>query len=237
MRQNPQSQNSTLGGPASTPTLEAARTHLQSSEAYRRFAPWPEGTSCPLCGQQHDELVRWLAEDGLRRMSAGDLVLEGDYLRLCLAELTERGELEGPYREYLGHRLRALEDHLVKRRPQVPGQAPVTVDLVAELKRRLDIEGVLSRYVALRSFGPHPSFACPVHGDGRDRSPSGVVYPKEGRYWCFGCNRGGDVLEAVQHFQRVDFRTALELLAREAGIEPKRKGGAQRAGRKVGVPL
>ena len=76
-------------------------------------------------------------------------------------------------------------------------------------------------------------FRCTLHGE--DKNPSGVIYTKEQRWWCFGCNKGGDVLDAVQLFERVDLPQAIKKLATHLGIElrplihkpiPHTRGGA-----------
>ncbi len=39
---------------------------------------------------------------------------------------------------------------------------------------------------------------CPLP-DHEDRSPSFVVYPQTNSWFCFGCSRGGDVIELARH--------------------------------------
>ena len=38
------------------------------------------------------------------------------------------------------------------------------------------------------------------------------------RFKCFGCGKGGDIYRFVGEYDRVDFREALEQLAKEAGV-------------------
>jgi DNA primase len=57
------------------------------------------------------------------------------------------------------------------------------------------IEVVARRYTDLESLGGAAWFTgrCPLP-DHEDRTPSFYLYP-QGRYWCYGCNRGGDVVD------------------------------------------
>ena len=192
--------------------------------------PWlrlPPHIRLKLGEQMNDEFLNWGAEDDLKRMRAEDLMLEEDYLRLCLFELEGQ---DNTYKAYLAYRLKVLGEHLGKRQHfQAKGGSPLPKILLAkpleEIKARLSIEDVLDRYVAVGLNGNRLAFACPVHGD---QHPSGVVYPNEGRYWCYGCSRGGDIFEAVQHFQGVSFRASVELLATLAKIDLGRKDNKAR---------
>ena len=57
------------------------------------------------------------------------------------------------------------------------------------------IEEVARRYTDLEPLGGAAWFTgrCPLP-DHEDRTPSFYLYP-QGRYWCYGCNRGGDVVD------------------------------------------
>jgi DNA primase len=87
--------------------------------------------------------------------------------------------------------------------------------LVQQVKDANDIVDVVGSYVALRPAGPTFKGLCPFHDDHR---PSFDVDPRRQRYRCWSCAKYGDVISFVQEHERVDFREALELLARRAGI-------------------
>src|SRR5205823_2842377 len=86
---------------------------------------------------------------------------------------------------------------------------------VQRVKAANDIVDVVGAYVALRPVGPTFKGLCPFHDDHR---PSFDVDPRRQRYRCWACNKHGDVILFIQEMERVDFREALELLARRAGI-------------------
>jgi len=59
---------------------------------------------------------------------------------------------------------------------------------------------------------------CPLPGHD-DRTPSFVVYGNDDRAWCFGCNRGGDVIALTGYALGLSrFYDRLEHLERQAGL-------------------
>ncbi|MCC6629391.1 MAG: toprim domain-containing protein [Chloroflexi bacterium] len=67
--------------------------------------------------------------------------------------------------------------------------------------------------VALRPAGRGRLLArCPLPGHARDRDPSFVVYADQGRYHCFGCRSGGDVIDLVAAIEGLPFVAAVAAL-------------------------
>jgi DNA primase len=100
---------------------------------------------------------------------------------------------------------------------------PLTDDwgtLIRQVKEANDIVDVVGGYVSLRQAGPTFKGLCPFHDDHR---PSFDVDPRRQRYRCWSCQKHGDVITFIQEQERVDFRDALELLARRAGITLEKK--------------
>ena len=89
---------------------------------------------------------------------------------------------------------------------------------VEEIKKKLDIVEVINRMLPLKKRGRHYVANCPFH---QEKSPSFTVSPEMQIFKCFGCGKGGDVFTFVQEFNRMDFREALEELAKIAGIKLK----------------
>lgn len=91
-------------------------------------------------------------------------------------------------------------------------------DVIAEIKSSIAIEDVVGEKVRLLRAGRNLKGLCPFHGE---KTPSFVVYPKDGSYHCFGCGENGDIFGFLMKTEGLDFRGALEKLARKAGVELK----------------
>jgi DNA primase len=89
------------------------------------------------------------------------------------------------------------------------------VSVTKQVKEASDIVAVVGGYVALQPAGAVFKGLCPFHNDSR---PSFQVDPKWQNYRCWSCGQSGDVFEFVKKFEKVEFREAVELLARRAGI-------------------
>jgi len=88
---------------------------------------------------------------------------------------------------------------------------------IEELRARTDIKEVVESYVTLKSAGIGSwKGLCPFHDE---RSPSFNVRPQAGRYHCFGCGEGGDVISFLQKVDHLSFTEAVEKLAARIGFE------------------
>ncbi len=67
------------------------------------------------------------------------------------------------------------------------------------VREAVPIEEIGRRYTELKPLGGRAWFKgpCPLP-DHEDRDPSYYVYPP-GRWWCYGCDRGGDVVDLEFH--------------------------------------
>jgi len=68
------------------------------------------------------------------------------------------------------------------------------------VREAVPVEDVARRYTELRPLGGSAKAwfdgRCPLP-DHEDQTPSFYIYPSEvgGRWWCYGCSRGGDVID------------------------------------------
>lgn len=88
------------------------------------------------------------------------------------------------------------------------------------VKENVDIADVAERYTELRRAGSGRLVGRCVAPDHPDKTPSMVVYPDTGRFRCFGCGAGGDVLDLVMLAEgHEEVWTALISLATRYGIQ------------------
>ncbi len=90
------------------------------------------------------------------------------------------------------------------------------MDAKDEIKQRLSIEDVIGEYVQLKRAGRNWKGLSPF---APEKTPSFVVSPDKQIWHDFSSGRGGDMFSFVMEAEGLDFRGALELLARRAGID------------------
>ena len=88
-------------------------------------------------------------------------------------------------------------------------------EVIEELKYRSPIEEVISSYVTLKRAGANYNGLCPFHSE---KTPSFTVFPKTSSFYCFGCGAGGDVVSFIMRAENLEYRQALDFLAKRAGI-------------------
>lgn len=87
---------------------------------------------------------------------------------------------------------------------------------IQEIKERLPIEEVVSRYMKLEKSGINLKGVCPFHNE---KTPSFFVAPHRGSFMCFGCGKKGDIFTFIQEIEGIEFFDALKQLAEQAGIK------------------
>lgn len=90
------------------------------------------------------------------------------------------------------------------------------MDAKEEVRSRLAIEDVIGEYVPLKRAGRSWKGLSPFS---QERTPSFFVSPDKQIWHDFSSNKGGDVFSFVMEVEGIDFRAALELLARKAGVD------------------
>ena len=89
-------------------------------------------------------------------------------------------------------------------------------DFLQELAERNPIEEVVGEYVALNKRSGQNLFGlCPFHSE---KTPSFSVSPAKQIYHCFGCGKGGSVINFIMEIEHLSFPEAVEFLARRAGL-------------------
>ncbi len=85
-----------------------------------------------------------------------------------------------------------------------------------EIRAKLNIEDVIGEYVSLKRAGRNYKGLSPFSNE---KTPSFMVSPDKHIWHDFSSNKGGDVFSFVMEVEGLDFRGALELLARKAGVD------------------
>ena len=98
-------------------------------------------------------------------------------------------------------------------------------DAFAEVKARVDLVKVVSEHVRLTKRNRELWGLCPFH---QEDSPSFKVNPQMQSWYCFGCQRHGDVFTFVELIEKTDKRGALQMLAERAGVELQKLSPEQR---------
>lgn len=90
------------------------------------------------------------------------------------------------------------------------------MDAVEDIKSRLSIEDVISEYVQLKRAGRNFKGLSPFSAE---KTPSFMVSPEKQIWHDFSSGKGGNMFSFIMEVEGLDFRGALELLARKAGID------------------
>ena len=86
-----------------------------------------------------------------------------------------------------------------------------------ELTARNDIVDVVGSYVRLsKKSGANYFGLCPFHNE---RTPSFSVNPSEQFYYCFGCGKGGGVINFIMEIENLPYPDAVRHLAQRAGMQ------------------
>ena len=91
----------------------------------------------------------------------------------------------------------------------------ISKEMVEEIRARNDIVELIGSYVNLKRAGSNFNGLCPYHGE---KTPSFTVFPGTQSFYCFGCGAGGDAISFVMRSENLDYPSALEFLAKRAGI-------------------
>lgn len=86
---------------------------------------------------------------------------------------------------------------------------------INEVKDRLDIVDIISKYVELKRAGSNFKGLCPFHNE---KTPSFIVNREKNNFHCFGCHEGGDAISFIMKMENISYIEAVKFLADELGI-------------------
>src|SRR6266704_3881557 len=85
-----------------------------------------------------------------------------------------------------------------------------------ELLHRVDVVGVIERYVPLKKGGANYLACCPFH---TEKTPSFTVSPTKQFYHCFGCGAHGNAISFLIEYQGLGYVEAVKDLAESVGLK------------------
>ncbi|MCD6097092.1 DNA primase [bacterium] len=94
------------------------------------------------------------------------------------------------------------------------------MDPIEEIKSKIDIVDFISEYIKLKQVGKNYQGLCPFH---KDTHPSFYVSPERQFWHCFGCNESGDIFTFLEKIEGIEFKEALRILAKRAGVKLQAK--------------
>lgn len=106
------------------------------------------------------------------------------------------------------------------------------MDAVEDIKGKLSIEDVAADYMELKRSGRNLKGLSPFSNE---KTPSLMVSPEKQIWHDFSSGKGGDMFTLVMELEGLDFKGALELLARKAGVDLaqyRTSGGQDNSGQK-----
>jgi len=110
----------------------------------------------------------------------------------------------------------------LRNRPK-PKPVPGKID-INDVKSSIDIVEVAERYTKLKEVGKYLNGLCPIHSE---RHASFFVYPERQDWYCYGCCKGGDIVDLIMAIEGLDFKQVLTLLSQGIDILPCRSDGGR----------
>ena len=95
-------------------------------------------------------------------------------------------------------------------------KSSISPQFLDEVRSKNDIVDVASKYMTLSRRGGNYWACCPFHNE---KTPSFSIKQDWQIYKCFGCGESRNVFNLVMKLENVDFYTAVEMLAKNAGLE------------------
>jgi DNA primase len=89
-------------------------------------------------------------------------------------------------------------------------------DVKSRVLQATDIVALVGQSVRLKRRGKDFVGLCPFH---QEKTPSFSVSPSKQRFYCYGCEKGGNAIDFVMLRDRIEFKDGLRILAEAAGIE------------------
>ncbi len=94
--------------------------------------------------------------------------------------------------------------------------AKISQNVLEEIKTRLTLVELVSKYLTLNRKGDRYWGLCPFH---EEKSPSFSVVPDKGFFHCFGCGKSGSLFDFHMEMEHLSFPESVRALAESLGIQ------------------
>ena len=92
------------------------------------------------------------------------------------------------------------------------------MSLSQDIESRINILDIVGRYVDMKKAGINYKALCPFHSE---KSPSFIISPQKNIAHCFSCGKWWWPLKFLMEIEKIEFREAIQILAKEAWVELK----------------
>lgn len=92
----------------------------------------------------------------------------------------------------------------------------IAQEIIDRVLGAADIVGIIGEHVKLSKRSGQYWGVCPFHNE---KTSSFTVSPTKGIYKCFGCGKGGNVINFLQEHEKMSFPEAVRYLGKRYNIE------------------
>ncbi|MGB9638295.1 MAG: DNA primase [bacterium] len=89
-------------------------------------------------------------------------------------------------------------------------------ELISKIKKNINYIEFYSKFMKLKKVGSTYMAICPFH---MDSNPSLSIDINDGLWYCFGCNRGGDIFNFIMEYEDLNFIESAKYLSEYLNIE------------------
>lgn len=94
------------------------------------------------------------------------------------------------------------------------------MNITETIIQQIDIIDFIGKHTNLHQSGRYWKGKCPLH-ESDDTSETLVVFPDTNSFYCFSCECGGTVINFLSDKDKISYRAATEILAKECNISLK----------------
>ncbi len=91
----------------------------------------------------------------------------------------------------------------------------ISDSLIMEIKSKINIEDMISKYTILKRDGKNNKCICLFHSE---KTPSMVIYSDTQSFYCFGCAVGGDIFSFIMKVENLGYIESVKYLCEIGGI-------------------